>query len=100
MGRKNFYGSGNDSFTCEVCDNFVDKLNGGFRNHCTLCLHSKHVDIISGDRRESCAGIMKATDYKNHRKGWSILHVCQKCGFKKWNILAMDDDFEEMLKFK
>jgi hypothetical protein len=43
---------------------------------------------------------MKATDYKNHRKGWSILHVCQNCGFKKWNILAMDDDFEEMLKLK
>jgi hypothetical protein len=48
----------NTGFRCEHCQQMVQPVtNGSYRNHCPFCLHSKHVDIMPGDRRNpGCQG--------------------------------------------
>ena len=99
MKRKNFYGKGNDAFICEECHAFVTPLeNGSFRNHCPFCLWSKHVDIIPGDRRENCEGLMGPIRIDRHsKKGWMVVHKCIRCGKEQRNKIAPDDNFDIFL---
>jgi predicted RNA-binding Zn-ribbon protein involved in translation (DUF1610 family) len=50
-----------ESFICLSCGKGVAALEHGgqHRYHCPNCLSSYHVDIIPGDRRSSCCGIME-----------------------------------------
>lgn len=100
MSRKNYYGKGNEPFTCEKCDMFVEKLsNGSFRNHCPYCLHSKHVDIIPGDRLEICMGLMGPIGIEKHsQKGWMIVHKCQMCSKICRNKTAPEDNVELLVQ--
>jgi len=45
-----------DDFTCIHCDQSIDAQTFGtrHRNHCPLCLWSRHVDETPGDRRSAC----------------------------------------------
>lgn len=65
--------------------------NGSYRNHCPECLCSVHVDILPGDRNNTCLGLMKPIelDY-NAKKGYVIVHQCEKCGAIKRNKCATD----------
>ena len=100
MGRKNE----NQGFICENCSEEVLPLtNGSYRNHCPLCLYSKHVDEIPGDRQNSCRGLMKPTSIRHKaRKGLQIIHICLKCGAEKANIVAENtlqcDSVDEVVK--
>ncbi len=100
MERKNFYGRGNDAFTCEHCGAEVEKLtNDSFRNHCPACLWSKHVDNVPGDRSSACRGLMRPVRVERHsKKGWMLVHKCELCGKEGRNISALNDrqsdDFE------
>ncbi|WP_202708227.1 RNHCP domain-containing protein [Sporosalibacterium faouarense] len=102
MSRK----SENTGFLCVYCGREVLPLsNGSFRNHCPFCLHSKHVDIFPGDRMSKCGGILKPIGIKIHKKkGMQIIHICEKCGTKRVNIIAEDnkqsDDINELVKLK
>lgn len=50
----------NTSFQCEKCGTEVQPLtNGSYRNHCPICLYSKHMDDKPGDRLSKCGGLMK-----------------------------------------
>ena len=83
----------NDGFTCENCGALVPPAEGTCRNHCTVCLCSKHVDVNPGDRAANCGGIMKPVSYE--LKGGvpvRLINVCQKCGFTRPNKIADDDD--------
>ncbi len=86
----------NESFTCESCGHDVSlHPTGSARNHCPVCLYSKHVDDESpGDRLATCHGLMEpiGIDWKKG-KGDMIRHTCQKCGKEMLNIVAPDDDF-------
>ena len=88
MGRKDE----NTGFICEHCGREVLALTRGtYRNHCPFCLHSKHVDEKPGDRASGCGGVMHPQSVRYHtQKGWQILHVCGKCGFARYNIVAED----------
>ena len=80
----------NIGFTCEHCGQSVVSLtNGSYRNHCPYCLFSLHVDLIPGDRRNKCGGLMKAIgiQYKSG-KGYQIIHRCLRCGEKSVNKVA------------
>jgi len=93
----------NASFTCEVCKNEVEPLtNGSFRNHCPFCLSSKHLDIIPGDRESKCLGVMKAVDVIKSKKGFQLVHECQKCGHRQNNKVAENtiqpDNFDLILE--
>lgn len=89
--RKNFLGRGNDPFVCMHCSTTVVPLtSGSYRNHCPQCLHSQHVDVIPGDRANSCKGLMApiAVDYST-KKGWIIVHRCIDCGVASRNKAAL-----------
>ncbi|MEM7231507.1 MAG: RNHCP domain-containing protein [Planctomycetota bacterium] len=103
--RKNFHGSGNDDFTCGNCGAEVLALvNGSFRNHCPVCLWSRHVDITPGDRAETCRGLMEPVSVKGSTgSGWTLLHRCVDCGHEQFNRTALDDprqpdDFDVLLQ--
>ena len=85
-----------EDFTCENCGT---KVKGdGYTNHCPKCLFSKHVDINPGDRLELCGGLMKPVGVEVKGHSYIILHQCKKCGFKKRNKTAPNDNFEEIIK--
>jgi DNA-directed RNA polymerase subunit RPC12/RpoP len=86
MSRKNE----NTGFTCANCGKTVLPLdNGSYRNHCPFCLYSKHVDILPGDRRENCGGLMEPVNLRyKPGKGWQILHRCVRCGAERVNKVA------------
>lgn len=82
----------NQGFICENCGEAVSPLtNGSYRNHCPHCLYSKHVDNKCGDRLNKCHGIMAPIniDYSG-KKGYMIVHQCQRCHEIKRNKVAID----------
>lgn len=69
-----------EEFVCEHCGNKVPKLGYSCRNHCNICLYSKHVDINPGDRAETCHGLLEPIGIEiNPKKGYVIVYKCQKC---------------------
>jgi hypothetical protein len=66
-------------------------INGSYRNHCPLCLWSKHVDVRPGDRASGCGGMMLPVQL-DHRsgKGLVIVHRCTRCAAERVNRLACD----------
>ena len=82
----------NTGFVCINCGADVQALtNGSYRNHCPKCLYSLHVDNTPGDRSSHCRGMMRPVGIRyNGKKGWQIIHLCQKCGAEKVNRVAVD----------
>ncbi len=84
-----------EEFICGHCDARVAPLGkGSYRNHCPICLWSKHVDKTGpGDRLSECQGLMEPTGMDHDgKRGWMIVHECVKCGKKIPNKVAPDDD--------
>ncbi|MFA6523562.1 MAG: RNHCP domain-containing protein [Candidatus Peribacteraceae bacterium] len=84
-----------EPFTCEHCGASVSPLEkGSYRNHCPHCLWSKHVDAAGpGDRASVCQGLMEPLSLDHDgKKGWMIVHLCQKCGKQIPNKAAPDDE--------
>ncbi len=82
-------------FICRVCGKAValPESGGKHRNHCPHCLSSLHLDIIPGDRRASCRGIMTPISaWIQQNKEWSIIHRCTRCGALRSNRIAADDN--------
>ncbi len=99
--KKNFIHI-NEGFVCKNCKAKVDPLKGSCRNHCPKCLYSLHVDQNTpGDRESDCSGLMEPAglEYKGS-KGYQIVHRCEKCGKEQLNIVAEDDDQEEIRKIQ
>ncbi len=92
-GRRFTVQGTNNSFHCGNCGAEVQPLkNGSVRNHCPVCLHSKHVDLQPGDRACTCLGDMEPVGVEqNGKKGWVIVHRCSKCGYEGRNRAALDD---------
>ncbi len=90
----------NEGFTCKNCKTVNTPLKGGCRNHCCACLCSLHVDEKTpGDRLSECQGLMHpiAIDYSG-KKGFIIVHECEKCGAQKKNKSSVDDSNEQMIR--
>lgn len=87
-----------NGFVCVNCGKTVEKLGVTSRNHCPYCLHSLHVDIIPGDRANTCKGVLKPIAVENNsKKGYVIVFKCTKCGAITRNKSAPDDDFDTLL---
>jgi hypothetical protein len=84
----------NESFQCGKCGMQVPAQQGSCRNHCTQCLYSMHVDAkYPGDRASDCHGLMKPISVtQSGKKGWILLHECEKCGVIIRNKMADDDN--------
>ena len=88
-----------ESFECAVCGKKVEKLNYTARDHCNSCLCSKHVDIMPGDRKANCGGILRPIRVENGPKDkLKIVYKCDKCGEIKRNVIADDDNFDKVLE--
>ncbi len=85
-----------EDFVCSVCGLTV--LGNGYTDHCPKCLFSKHVDINPGDRQAGCGGLMEPIDACQEKREWKIQYVCQKCGYKRKNKTAPEDDFTKIIK--
>lgn len=68
-------------FVCASCGKEVLPLGKSSRNHCPFCLASLHVDVKPGDRANECRGILTAVAaITDPKKGYIIIHKCEKCG--------------------
>ena len=99
MNRKNFI-TINEGFVCQKCGTENLPAQGTCRNHCKECLYSLHVDgEIPGDRASQCHGLMKPILIdQNSKKGFFIVHQCEKCSKKINNKIAEDDNWENICK--
>jgi len=86
-----------DEFICENCHQKVSKLNYTSRDHCPYCLYSKHVDINPGDRENTCLGLLKPIDIEKYKDTYKIIYKCEKCHQIHKNIMANDDNYDEIL---
>ena len=87
-----------DSFICKHCGSQVEKLGYTSRDHCNKCLYSLHVDIEPGDRLNECRGLLRPVNVLNTgKKQMQIEYVCTKCRTRVRNIVAADDNEEEIL---
>lgn len=86
-----------EEFICENCGKKVSKLNYTARDHCPFCLYSKHVDIFPGDRSNTCQGLLKPIDVEKFKDTYKIIYQCEKCKETHKNIIATDDNYEQIL---
>lgn len=95
-GHKPRMADGSESFKCGHCKTFVGPTVGGgrHRNHCPLCLYSRHVDgDRMGDRASRCGALMAPVAKFYRPKGEEvILHRCLGCGLERHNRVAADDN--------
>jgi hypothetical protein len=94
-------------FRCSHCRQFVvinDIKGTSNRNHCSICLWSKHVDIQKGDRQATCHGGMQPVGitFKHEGVGRTgeamLIHVCSVCEKISINRLARDDLDDKVLE--
>jgi RNHCP domain len=85
-----------ETFRCLHCKTIVGPIpwGGRHRNHCPLCLHSRHVDgRVPGDRASTCGGKMAPAGLFARPDGEQVLvHRCLACGFRRYNRVAADDN--------
>lgn len=86
-----------EEFICENCNNKVEKLNYSARDHCPLCLYSKHVDINPGDRLNDCLGLLEPVGIEKFKDTYKIVYKCKKCGQLHKNIVAKDDNIDMII---
>ena len=87
-----------EEFICENCNQKVKKLNYTARDHCPNCLYSKHLDINPGDRQNNCHGLLEPISIEKYKNTYKIIYKCQKCNTIHKNIMANDDNYEEIIK--
>ncbi len=98
MEQKRF--TKNDAgFVCEHCGREVAPLGYTSRDHCPYCLYSKHVDVLPGDRSNSCQGLLRPVQtLPRDTRGFVILYRCESCGETHRNTAARDDDSDLLIR--
>ena len=87
------FSKNDDSFICLHCGKEVPPLGYTSRNHCPFCLWSIHVDINPGDRANECRGPLRPIRTEpDPKKGFVVIHRCEKCGEIRRNRAAMNGD--------
>lgn len=86
-----------EEFVCENCGKKVLPLKYSARDHCPFCLYSKHVDIMPGDRKNTCLGLLKPIGIEKFKDTYKIVYRCTKCEEYHKNIMAKDDNMEEII---
>ena len=87
-----------EEFICEHCGVHVKRFKYSARDHCPFCLYSKHVDINPGDRLNPCKGLLKPIDIDKFKNTYKIIYKCNKCNELHKNIIADDDDINEIIR--
>lgn len=85
------FAKNDNGFVCANCGREVLPLGKSSRNHCPFCLCSLHVDVNPGDRANECRGLLRpVAAVTDPRKGYILLHKCEKCGKLLRNRAAHD----------
>lgn len=83
-------------FRCLRCKQMVypPPSGGHHRNHCPLCLYSRHVDRHRpGDRASDCGGAMAPVAVFTRPNGeQAVVHRCLACAVERYTRLAADDN--------
>ena len=87
-----------EEFICENCHKEVKALGYTARDHCPYCLYSKHVDIMPGDRANSCHGLLEPIKIEKFKKTYKIIYQCKSCHELHKNIMANDDNFDKIIE--
>ena len=87
-----------EEFICENCHKKVNKLGYTSRDHCNYCLYSKHVDILPGDRKNPCKGLLKPIGIEKYKDTYKIVYQCEKCKSIYKNIMANDDNMDLIIE--
>ena len=87
-----------EGFICENCGYEVVPLSYTARDHCPSCLYSKHVDIMPGDRNNTCLGLMEPIGIEKYKNTYKIIYKCSKCHQIHKNIMANDDNYDLIIK--
>lgn len=87
-----------ENFICDYCHKEVLPLGYTARDHCPFCLCSKHVDIMPGDRQNTCMGLLKPIGIEKFKDTYKIIYRCEKCGEFHKNIMAKDDDMNMIIE--
>lgn len=88
-----------EEFTCLNCNFLVKPLKYTARDHCPNCLYSLHVDINPGDRNNICKGLLEPIGIEKNKKGdYKIIYKCKSCGHIHKNIMACDDNMDEIIR--
>ena len=53
---------------------------------------------MPGDRLNECKGLLKPIAVEKFKDTYKIIYKCEKCGEIHKNIMADDDNFDEILK--
>ena len=90
-----------EPFRCGHCHRMIGEppSGGRQRNHCPLCLYSRHVDATApGDRASGCNSLMAPVGAFTRPKGEHVIvHRCLGCQFERYCRIAADDDFDLVL---
>ncbi len=87
-------------FRCSHCRQWVvinPLIGTANRNHCNMCLWSRHVDVQTGDRLAMCRGGMDPIGLTLKHEGFGrvgelmLVHECRGCGKVSINRIARDD---------
>ena len=96
QNRKNFI-KREENFVCDNCQKNVEPLGKSCRNHCPVCLYSKHVDEFTpGDRKSICQEKMEPVALEREGEELIVVHKCQKCNKTIRNKSAPDDDRKKL----
>ena len=80
-----------DAFVCLHCGKEVLPMGKSSPNHCPFCLWSLHVDVNPGDRANECRGQLRPIRTEpDPKRGFVIIHKCEKCGEIRRNRAALD----------
>jgi len=89
MNEKRFR-KNDEGFLCIHCGQAVPPNGVTSRDHCPACLHSRHVDINPGDRKNPCGGLLVPIAARpDAKKGFLIQYRCEKCGGLHKNKAAL-----------
>lgn len=94
-GRKLILQLRKETFRCFNCKFDVPLVAVGTtqRNHCPICLWSRHVDDSIGDRQSDCGGKMKTVGLTLKSDGeLMLIHLCMACNKISKNRIAGDDN--------
>jgi hypothetical protein len=96
--------AGTEAFKCGHCRAFIGPTvcGGKHRNHCPLCLWSRHVDKgRPGDRACECRAMMQPVGVRYRANGEQmIVHRCRGCGVERRNRVAADDNIIACLRLE
>ena len=84
-----------EDFTCLHCG--AANRGDGYTNHCSRCLHSRHVDVEPGDRAAGCGGLMEPVEVHVRGDRVTLVHRCVACGHVHRCRTSPGDDWDAVV---